>query len=199
MWFSMPPWQSFSWRVFDRAMIESPEGLATGVLNNFGDLPFHLSVITSFAYGNNFPPEDPTYAGVHFTYPFLPILCLRFLCVVARVCRESMFIENFVVAVAFFGLLHRWALDLVKDRLAALATPLLVFLSGGFGWVLLWTALKRSDTGLFGALKPCSLGDGNTRHHLALGQRHLHVACPTARDVARIAASSDCVHSMVAV
>src|SRR4030095_2068266 len=59
------------WRVFDRAMIEAPDGLYTGVLNNFGDLPFHLSVITGFAFGNNFPPEDPTYAGVRFTYPFL--------------------------------------------------------------------------------------------------------------------------------
>src|SRR5436309_5935255 len=58
------------WRVFDRAVIELPEGLYTGVLNNFGDLPFHLSVITSFSYGNNFPPEDPTFAGVRFTYPF---------------------------------------------------------------------------------------------------------------------------------
>ena len=52
-------------------MIERPDGIYTGVLNNFGDLPFHLSVITSFAYGQNFPPEDPTFAGVRFTYPFL--------------------------------------------------------------------------------------------------------------------------------
>ena len=59
------------WKVFSRAVIEDNTGLSTGLLNNFGDLPFHLSVITSFAFGNNFPPEDPTYAGVRFTYPFL--------------------------------------------------------------------------------------------------------------------------------
>src|SRR6185312_8665290 len=59
------------WKVFDRAVIVDDRGLSTGLLNNFGDLPFHISVITSFAYGNNFPPEDPTYAGVRFTYPFL--------------------------------------------------------------------------------------------------------------------------------
>ncbi|HEX8097110.1 MAG TPA: hypothetical protein VF507_03700, partial [Pyrinomonadaceae bacterium] len=39
------------WLAFDRAMIEKPEGIFTGVLNNFGDMPFHLSVITSFAKG----------------------------------------------------------------------------------------------------------------------------------------------------
>src|ERR1043165_4091070 len=59
------------WRVFSKAMIQDSDGISTGLLNNFGDLPFHLSVITSFAYGNNFPPEDPTYAGIRFTYPFL--------------------------------------------------------------------------------------------------------------------------------
>src|SRR6266542_1950489 len=59
------------WQVFERAVIETPEGIYTGVLNNFGDLPFHLNVITGFAYGNNFPPEDPTFAGVRFTYPFI--------------------------------------------------------------------------------------------------------------------------------
>ena len=140
-------------RVFDRAMIETPEGVATGAINNFGDLPFHLSVITSFAYGNNFPPEDPTYAGVRFTYPFLTDFISAVFVRCGATLRESLFLENFVVAVAFFGLLHRWALELVKDRLAALATPLLVFLSGGLGWVLLWDAMKRSETGLIGALK----------------------------------------------
>src|SRR5437870_457952 len=59
------------WLVFSRAMFEKPDGIYTGVLNNYGDLPFHLSVITRFAFGQNFPPEDPTFAGARFTYPFI--------------------------------------------------------------------------------------------------------------------------------
>src|SRR5213594_1021679 len=59
------------WLIFSRALLEKPEGLYTSVLNNYGDLPFHLSVITRFVYGQNFPPEDPTFAGARFTYPFL--------------------------------------------------------------------------------------------------------------------------------
>ena len=31
------------WKVFSRAVIEDETGLSTGLLNNFGDLPFHLS------------------------------------------------------------------------------------------------------------------------------------------------------------
>ncbi len=93
----------------------SPEGIFTGVLNNFGDLPFHLSVITSFAFGNNYPPEDPTYAGVRFTYPFLTDFVSAIFVRCGADLRQSMFIENFVVALAFVGLMHRWALDVARQ------------------------------------------------------------------------------------
>src|SRR4026209_1719129 len=111
------------WRVFSRAAIETPAGIATGVRNNFGDLPFHLSVITSFAYGNNFLPEDPTYAGVRFTYPFLTDFVSAIFVRCGADLRQSMFIENFLLGVAFVGLLHRWALVMLRDRLAAVLTP----------------------------------------------------------------------------
>lgn len=136
------------WGCFQRAMIELPEGIYTGVLNNFGDLPFHISVITSFAYGNNFGPEDPTYAGVKFTYPFLTDFVSAIFVRCGASLRQSMFIENFVVAVAFVGLLHRWALVLLRDRLAAVITPLLVIFSGGFGWVMLFGAANQNPSSL---------------------------------------------------
>ncbi len=134
------------WRAFQRAMIDLPEGIYTGVLNNFGDLPFHISVITSFAYGNNFLPEDPTYAGVRFTYPFLTDFVSAIFLRCGADLRQSMFIENFVLALAFVGVLHRWALELLRDRLAAMLTPILVFLNGGFGWVLLWPAMQKHNS-----------------------------------------------------
>jgi hypothetical protein len=145
------------WRAFQRAMIEVPEGIYTGLLNNYGDLPFHLSVITSFAYGNNFLPEDPTYAGVRFTYPFLTDFVSAIFVRCGADLRQSMFIENFVLAMAFVGLMHRWALVMVRDRLAAVLTPLLVLLNGGFGWVLLWdrvTADHDSLVDLFKSFPP---------------------------------------------
>jgi hypothetical protein len=79
-------------QVFNRAVIEDQTGMSTGLLNNFGDLPFHLSVITSFAFGNNFPPEDPTYAGVRFTYPFISDFVSAIFVRCGADLRESMFI-----------------------------------------------------------------------------------------------------------
>ena len=140
------------WKVFDRAVIVDNQGLSTGLLNNFGDLPFHISVITGFAYGNNFPPEDPTYAGVRFTYPFLSDFVSAIFLRCGADLRQSMFIENFLLAVAFVGLMHRWALVMLRDKLAAVITPLLVLLSGGFGWALLITDAGNNEGGLWGAL-----------------------------------------------
>jgi hypothetical protein len=141
------------WRAFQRAMIVEPDGIFTGVLNNFGDLPFHLSVITSFAFGNNFQPEDPTFAGVRFTYPFLTDFISAIFVRCGAGLRQSMFLENFVVALAFVGLLHRWALEMVRDRLAAVITPVLVLLNGGLGWMLLWTQATENQNSFTEFLK----------------------------------------------
>src|SRR5215813_13654032 len=118
------------WLIFSRALIEKPDGLYTGVLNNYGDLPFHLSVITRFAFGQNFPPEDPTFAGVRFTYPFLTdFVSAIFVRSVASL-RASLFIENWIVAVALVGVLHRFGLQLLGNRTAAILVPVLVILNG---------------------------------------------------------------------
>ena len=140
------------WKVFDRAVIQDASGLSTGLLNNFGDLPFHISVITGFAYGDNFPPEDPTYAGVRFTYPFAADFVSAIFLRCGADLRQSMFIENYLLAVAFVGLLHRWALEMLRDKLAAIITPLLVILNGGLGWVLLFDQARTNDGGLWGAI-----------------------------------------------
>lgn len=138
------------WKVFRRAVIQDPTGMSTGLLNNFGDLPFHISVITSFAFGNNFPPEDPTYAGVRFTYPFLSDFVSAVFVKCGADLVQSMFIENFILAISFVGLVHRWALVMLRDKLAAVITPLLVLLNGGMGWVLLLEKAVQNEGGLFG-------------------------------------------------
>lgn len=140
------------WKVFSRAVIEENGGISTGLLNNFGDLPFHISVITSFAYGNNFPPEDPTYAGVSFTYPFLSDFASAMFVRSGASLRDAMFIVSFILALAFVGLLHRWALVLLRDKLAAIITPLIVLLNGGFGWYLLFEKAVSGEGGLWGVL-----------------------------------------------
>ncbi|HEX8921715.1 MAG TPA: hypothetical protein VF766_09570, partial [Pyrinomonadaceae bacterium] len=140
------------WLVFERAMIELPDGIYTGVQNNYGDLPFHLSIITSFTDGANFPPEDPTYAGVRFTYPFVADFVAACFVRAGATLRQAMLLENFVLAVSFVGLLHRFALKLTRDWVAGLIAPLLLLFSGGLGWEQLFADSRWGEKGLFGIL-----------------------------------------------
>jgi len=140
------------WTVLDRVAFERPDGLYTGVTNNYGDLPFHLGVITRFALGENFPPEHPAYAGVRFTYSFLADLVAAMFVRTGLSLRRAMLVENLVLAISLIGLLRRWSYDLTRDRAAAFLTPALVILSGGLGWWLLVPELVRSEDGFVSVL-----------------------------------------------
>src|SRR5712691_7572254 len=141
------------WTAFSRAMIERPDGIYTGVRNNFGDLPFHLSVITRFAFGQNFPPEDPTFAGARFTYPFITDLVSAMFVRAGASLRDSLFIENYFVGVALVGVLHRFGQKLLRNRTAAILTPVLIILNGGLGWAMLVSDVNKSDGGVFHVLR----------------------------------------------
>ena len=141
------------WLIFSRALVEKPQGLYTGVLNNYGDLPFHLSVITRFVYGQNFPPEDPTFAGARFTYPFLTDFISAMFVRAGASLRDSMFIENWIVGVGLVGVLHRFGQQLLRNRTAAILTPVLVILNGGFGWAMLFSDVNKTEGGVFQILK----------------------------------------------
>ena len=60
----------FAW-IFSGIIVMEPDGLYTSPANNYGDLAFHFSVVTSFSEGDNFPPNNPIFQGLKFTYPFL--------------------------------------------------------------------------------------------------------------------------------
>ena len=137
------------WLVFSRAVFEKPDGMYTGVLNNYGDLPFHLSVITRFAFGQNFPPEDPTFAGARFTYPFMTDFVSAMFVRAGAGLRDSLFVENYFVGVALVGVLHRFGQKLLRNRTAALLTPLLIILNGGLGWAMLVGDVNKTDGGVF--------------------------------------------------
>src|SRR2546421_159648 len=141
------------WLVFDRALLEKPEGIYTGVLNNYGDLPFHVSVITRFAFGQNYPPEDPTFSGVRFTYPFLTDFVSAIFVRCGASLRNSLFIENWIIGVALVGVLHRFGLRLLRNRTAAILVPILVILNGGLGWAMLFGDVfgdvNKSGSGVF--------------------------------------------------
>ncbi|MCA1643627.1 MAG: hypothetical protein LC785_17170, partial [Acidobacteria bacterium] len=119
------------WSVYGRAMFERGGAIYTGVDNNLGDLPFHLSIITSFAHGENFPPTHPEYAGARLTYPFVVDFVAAMFARAGATYEGALFWENLLLSVSLTGLLYRFALVWTGDRLAALLAPVLTIFSGG--------------------------------------------------------------------
>jgi hypothetical protein len=126
------------WRVQDRAMfVTGPGGIHTGSDHNLGDLPFHIAIVTSFVYGENFPPEHPELAGARLTYPFLVDLLTAMLVRAGADLRDALFAPNVLLSWSVLVLLYRWGRRLAGDRTVGVVTAALVLLSGGLGFVLL--------------------------------------------------------------
>ena len=120
---------------FDRAMMIAADGIYTGGSNNLGDLPFHLGIIYSFTDGANFPPQNPSFAGAKFAYPFIADLGAAALMKLGAGVREAMLVQNVSWAFALLLILERFIYRLVNDRLAARVAPFLLFLTGGLGFI----------------------------------------------------------------
>src|SRR5205085_7618343 len=92
---------------FDRSMLESTAGIFTGGSQNLGDLPFHLRVIFRFTEGNNFPPENPSFAGARFSYPFVADLITACAVKLGAGVRDAMFVLNVSWAFSLVIILER--------------------------------------------------------------------------------------------
>ncbi len=134
--------------VFAKVILQHDGALFTGYVNNLGDLPFHLQVTSSFAFGQDFPPEDPTYAGTGFAYPYLSDLVGALFVSLGASLSEAFFLENLMLGLALVGLLYRFTRVLTADRLASYIAPVLVLLSGGLGWALLLQDARTGEHGL---------------------------------------------------
>ncbi len=133
--------------LFSRVLQLGEDGMYTAPLNNYGDLPFHFSVITSFAFGENIPPGNPVFAGVKFAYPFLIDFLTAFLRRAGAAWPLAFFIENILLALALVGLIELLSFQLTRHRLAARITPLLFFFNGGFGFINFFRDLSKADAG----------------------------------------------------
>ncbi len=138
--------------VFNRALYEKPGGIYTGYANNLGDSAFHLQITNSFTDGQNFPPEHPAFADTRFTYHFLSDFLVAVWVKCGLLAQTATLVFNFVLTVFSVTLLRCFAWQLLRDKRAALLTPLLVLLGGGTGWCMLLNDASDSQHGILQVL-----------------------------------------------
>ncbi|HUR96802.1 MAG TPA: hypothetical protein VMZ26_01920 [Pyrinomonadaceae bacterium] len=171
---------------FDRAMLESAAGIFTGGSQNLGDLPFHLGAILGFSDGNNFPPQNPSFAGARFSYPFIADFLTACFVKLGADVRSAMFVQNVSWAFALLVILERFVFRLTRDRLAARIAPALLFFTGGLGFLWFFSDYWGQTKSFFEYLahlpKDYTIGDqfrwGNSMVVLFITQRSLLLGMP---------------------
>lgn len=131
---------------FSQTMYTTPAGIFTGGSNNLGDLPYHLGAIFSFTEAGNFPPQNPSFAGAKFTYPFIADLITAATMRLGANVESAFFIQNVAWAFSLLVILERFAVWLTGNKLAGRIAPILLFFSGGLGFV--WFAKDYWEQGL---------------------------------------------------
>ncbi len=139
------------WLVADRTFFETADGLFTGNVNNLGDVPYHAQVSASFAYGQNFPPQHPMFAGSGFSYYYLVDFLTALFVVAGLTLLQGTLIVNVALLTSLLVLIHRWARDLTGSAVAARLAPLLLACSGGLGWLILIGQARVAEHGLIAA------------------------------------------------
>lgn len=140
------------WCLFSRTIILKKDGLYVGLTNNYGDLPLHMAYITSFVWGNNIPPQDPSFAGEKLVYPFLADFLSAIFLKLGLNFKEMLFIPGLLLTVAFYGILYYFTYRLTKKRLAAIISPFIFFFAGGFGFFYFFQDLINTSHSLWSFL-----------------------------------------------
>lgn len=109
--------------------------------DNYSDATLHTGITAGFAYGQNYPPIHPDYAGSKLSYPFL----INF--IAAMFVNTGMDIETafyFQYMLHFFlmtWLIKRMTFSLTKNISASFIVPLLIYFSGGLGFSIFFKEL----------------------------------------------------------
>lgn len=135
--------------IFHSVYVVNDRGLYCGITNNLGDLPLHLSYITSFAWTGNYPPDNPIYAGHPLHYPMLIDFFSAVLLHLGMPLHQTLFLPGLVFSLLFAFLLYFLTFDLTRNRWLAFGGPVLFFFSANTGFVQFFHDLTRSNSSIF--------------------------------------------------
>ncbi len=134
------------------ALTYSDEGLAGSHVNMYGDLAVHLGNATTFAYGDNFPPQHPRFAGYPLAYHHLSDLTAAALIPMGLDPGSALMLHSAVFSVFTALAIFVFALRLSRDAIKASLALLLFVLSGSLGWLVMLPEIVGSADPLGGRL-----------------------------------------------
>lgn len=117
-----------------RVLFLSNGWYSTGFATAYGDVPFHLMYISSFSFGDNFPSQNPDYAGVLSDYPFLPYFLSAALVSLGASLTTGFMAPIFLLNLLILALLIYVPWRITGSCWVGVLVPFIFLLSGGIGF-----------------------------------------------------------------
>ena len=120
--------------LFTRALHVTPDGLLAQYNNTWSDWSFHSSYATAFAYGHNFPPQNPIFSGTPFRYPFAPDFATALLLAGGWSLPTALIWPSWAMTLLALSGLILWARRLTGSIAVGVIAVTLTLLGGGLGF-----------------------------------------------------------------
>ncbi len=145
-------------RVFSSHMLEpGAAGVYSGGSARY-DLPFHLTLITSFLNGENFSPIYTPFPPAALLYPFLPDFQISVLATLGMTLRSALLVASIPLALAVTVLFYSFARRMLstmteltaslRSQVSAALATVIFLLNGGFGFYYFWEDWRKSGKNL---------------------------------------------------
>ncbi|MDO8487731.1 MAG: hypothetical protein Q7S31_00255, partial [bacterium] len=136
-WITVLGWGTFLVKLFSQMLVLSPEGIWAGGSNVWGDWAGHMGYVANWLYGTNWPPQNPWYAGLRLSYPFLFDFTSAVLAKIGLSLPWSFQLPGIVFGLAIVVILFKLSEKLTHSAVAATLAVAIFMLSGGLGFLYL--------------------------------------------------------------
>jgi len=120
--------------VISQTHLKSGESYLSGSPSTSGDLPFHLGLISNFAYGDNFPPINPIASFKTINYHFVADFVSAQLLVLGSGLRYSLIIPSTIFGLLLVNSLYLLAFKILNNNRASYLSVFLFLFNGGLGF-----------------------------------------------------------------
>lgn len=140
--------------VFTKSIFLTSEGIIAGNRLVWTDWPVHIAIASSFAKGDNFPPQNPLYSGPIMTYPFFSDFLSSVLLVMGLSLESSFVIPGIILGLSSVPLIFYFNFFITEDKKTALLGTFIALFWGGLGFIYFFKDIVNSANPLGTLLFP---------------------------------------------
>ena len=131
--------------IFSKSIFVTYDEIVAGNRLIWVDWPIHISFISSFLYGDNFPPQNPQHAGTITTYPFFVEFLSSVLMSLGASLKTALVIPAVVLSSVFILLMYSFGRLFFEKRSIPTVALFVGLFWGGLGFLYFFGDLLSSQ------------------------------------------------------